>query len=131
MRPEPRVVERDGAPVSTDVCNAGDPTERGVLERKPRAAIAPHLLDIGHGGGLLVEEEDFAQDFRWDAAGGRKRVAASADCAQRTTDGSHLAIDEVECRGIGEGGGRNLSYHVVDKRNARLNGVGPVFGGPG
>ena len=57
--------------------------------------------------------------------------AASADRTQRTTVCSHLAIDEVELRGICEGGGRNLPYHVIDERNACLDGVGPVFGGPG
>jgi hypothetical protein len=60
--------------VPTDVRDTGDPVRRGVLERKPRAAVALHLRNIGHGIGLLVEEEDLAQDFLWDAADGRKRV---------------------------------------------------------
>jgi hypothetical protein len=58
---------------------------------------------------VLVEEEDFCEEFGWDAACWGEGVAAGADGAQCAADGSHFAIDEVKGLGVCEGRGRHLS----------------------
>ena len=120
------------------VRDARYPTQHGVLERQsrttvvvPAAATATALGDVGSRRSLLVKEEDFTQDLRGYATGRGERVAPCTDRAKRTTDGGHLAIDEVERCSVTEEGGRDLSYQVVDESHASLDGVVPVLGGPG
>ena len=104
MGPQPRVLERDDAPMATDVRDAGYPTERSVFEREARrGGVIGTLEDIRTGGGLLVEEEDLAKDLCGDATGGREGIVAGADRAQRTADGGHFSIDEVEGCSVCEG----------------------------
>ena len=106
------MLERDDAPMSTDVRDAGHPAQRGALERVSRGTVGRGVVDadaVQQGRrGLLVEEEDLGEDLRWDAAGRREGVAAGADSAQRASDGGHFAIDEVEGCGVCEGGGWDL-----------------------
>jgi hypothetical protein len=136
------VRERDDAPVSTDVRDARHPAQRGILERRSRGptttaprCIAPSsstgAVEEGHGGRLLVEEEYLGEDLGWDAARRGEGVAACADGAQRAEYGGHFAVDEVEGFAVRKRGRRYLLYDVVDEDEARLDGVGPVSGGPG
>jgi len=103
------MLERDRAPVATDVRDAGYPAERGIFEGESRGGVAGAFQDVWTGRGLLVAEEDLAEDLCRDAAGRRKGVPAGADRAQRAADGGHFSIDEVEGRDVGEGGVWNLS----------------------
>lgn len=80
---------------------------------------------------MLVEEEYFAEDLGWDAAGGGEGVAAGTDLAQCAKDGGHLCVDEVKGFLVCEGRGRDLLEDIVDEGNAGLDDVGPVLGGSG
>jgi hypothetical protein len=130
------MIQSDGAPMTTDVRDGGHPPERSISKRvssfwRTIAGEGGALGDVRTCGEVLVEEEDFAEDLGWDAAGGGEAVAAGTDLAQCAKDGSHLCIDEVKRCRICEGRGRDLLEDIVDEGNAGLNGIGPVLGGSG
>ena len=131
------MIQRDGAPMTTDVRDGGHPSKRGISKRV--SSFRRGVADDGAGaignvrtcGEVLVEEKYFAEDLGWDATSGREGVAAGTDLAQCATDGSHLCIDEVKRFRVCKGRGRDLLEDVVDEGNACLDGIGPVLGRSG
>jgi len=132
------MIQRDGAPVTTDVRDGGHPSKRSIPKRVSsfcRRRVADDgtgaIGDVRTCGKVLVEEEYLAEDLGRDATGGSEGVAAGTDLAQCATDGGHLCIDEVKRCRVCKGRGRDLLEDVVDEGNACLDGIGPVSGGSG